>query len=102
VPAVPNVVVNFAPGAIAPEFHAPPVDVCAVLSLLVHVTLPPTAIVTGLGAKAVVVMTEAPETIETGVPFPPVFGVGVVIGVEYDDPQPAQTTSSAAARVKRK
>ena len=39
----------FPPGLIAPEFHELPVEVCAVLSLLVHVTLPPTATVTGLG-----------------------------------------------------
>lgn len=51
-PAVENVLLNVPPGAIAPEFHAPllDVEVCAVLSLFVHVTVPPTATVTGLGA----------------------------------------------------
>ena len=39
------------PGAIEPEFQAPPfaVDVCDVKSLLVHVTVPPTETVIGLG-----------------------------------------------------
>jgi hypothetical protein len=66
-----------------PEFHDPSSadDVCEVLSLLVHVTVPPGAITTGLGAKAVFVLTDAPLTIDTGVPcvlVPPVDGlVGV-------------------------
>jgi len=44
-------------------------------------------------------MTDAPLTIDTGVPLPVVGGVGVgVFGVEYeDDPQPEQMKSSAAA-----
>jgi hypothetical protein len=51
-PAVANVRLNFAPGAIEPEFHEPssPVDVCVVVSLLVHVTVPPALITTGFGA----------------------------------------------------
>ena len=67
---------NFPPGAMFPEFHAPllPVDVCVVVSLLVQVTVPPTATVTGLGANAVVVSKEAPFTIDAGVP--PVTGGG--------------------------
>jgi len=96
--------VNVPPGLIVPEFHVLPVEVCAVLSLLVQVTLPPTPTVTGLGANAVVVITDAPPTIETGVPLPPVDGVvGVVgvVGVEYEDPQPEQMTKSAAASARR-
>jgi len=73
--------VYFAPGAIAPEFQPGPVDVCAVESLLVQVTLPPGDTVTGLGAKAVVVRTDAPLTIDTGVPLAPVLGVVGVVGV---------------------
>ena len=51
-PAVGNVRLNVAPGAIVPEFHVPSaaVAVCDVASLFVHVTVPPTAIVTGFGA----------------------------------------------------
>jgi hypothetical protein len=101
-PAVGKLIVNFPPGAIEPEFQDPPVDVCAVLSLLVQVTLPPAEIVTGLGENAVVVRNDAPPTIETGVPLPPLPGVVGVVGVEYEDPQPAQTTSAAAASVKRR
>jgi hypothetical protein len=80
-PAVANVRLNFAPGAIEPEFHEPssPVDVCVVVSLLVHVTVPPALITTGFGAYAVVVLNSAPLTTETGVPellllSPPVDG----------------------------
>jgi hypothetical protein len=44
-------VLKLAPGAIVPEFHAPPfaVDVCAIESLFIQVTVPPTATVIGLG-----------------------------------------------------
>ena len=57
---------NVAPGAIAPELHAPAfaVDVCVVESLLVHITVPPTATAIGLGAYAVVVIVDAPPTID--------------------------------------
>jgi hypothetical protein len=88
VPADGKVIVNCPPGAIV-EFHAPllAVDVCAVLSLLVQVTLPPTATVTGFGEYAVLVRKDEPLTIETGVPVP---GVGVVVGADGvdEDPQP--------------
>jgi hypothetical protein len=98
--------VYFPPGAIVPEFHVLPVDVCAVLSLLVQVTLPPAAIVTGLGANAVEVSTDAPATIATGVPLLPVDGVvgavGVLLFAEYEDPQPEQRKSRAAASPKRR
>jgi hypothetical protein len=42
---------NLAPGAIDPEFQAPPsaVEVCVAESLLVHVTVPPTETAIGLG-----------------------------------------------------
>ena len=61
-----------------PEFQAPPspVDVCVVLSLFVHVTVPPTATLIGLGENAVVVRKDEPLTIETGVPPPPAAGEG--------------------------
>src|SRR5580700_1751161 len=57
---------NVPPGAIGGEFQVPPfaVDVCDVESLLVHVTVPPTETVIGLGLKAVVVIVDAPTTID--------------------------------------
>ena len=69
-PADANVLEKLAPGAIEPEFHAPPsaVDVCATLSLFVHVTVPPTGTAIGFGAKAVVVKRLAPRRIETPAP----------------------------------
>ena len=74
-----NVRVKVPPGAIDPEFHVPPsaVDVCVTVSLLVHVTAPPTAIATGLGLYAVDERMEAPMTIDAGVPE----GEGVCVGV---------------------
>lgn len=93
---------NVPPGTIDPEFHAPlsDVDVCVVLSLLAHVTVPPTATLTGFGANAVDVIVDAPDTIETGVPGPDVVGVGEgeVNGAELLElPQPAAMQSSRRA-----
>ena len=73
VPAAGNILLNVAPGAIDPEPNDPssPFAVWAVLSLLVHVTVPPAEIETGFGEYAVVVKVDEPLTIETGVPaFP--------------------------------
>ena len=69
-PADANVLEKLAPGAIEPEFHAPPsaVDVCATLSLFIHVTVPPIGTAIGFGAKAVVVKRLAPRRIETPAP----------------------------------
>jgi hypothetical protein len=105
-PAVGNVLLNVAPGAMEPEFHAPlrPVDVWAVLSLFVHVTVPPTATVSGLGEYAFVVRVDAPLTIDTGVPDAPGDGDGVGVGAdggEYDDPQAAEAPRSATAKTIR-
>ena len=101
VPAVENVRLNVPPGTIDPEFHAPlsDVDVCVVLSLFVHVTVPPTATLTGFGAKAVDVIVDAPNTIETGVPGPEgVVGEGEVTGAELlESLQPAAMQSSRRA-----
>jgi hypothetical protein len=51
VPADRKVTLNWPPGAIAPEFQTPvfDVDVCVTESVFVHVTLPPTATLMGLG-----------------------------------------------------
>lgn len=100
VPAVENVRLNVPPGTIDPEFHAPlsDVDVCVVLSLLVHVTVPPTARLTGFGANAVDVIVDPPNTIETGVPGPEGVGEGEVSGAELlESPQPAAMQSSRRA-----
>jgi len=99
-PAVVKVVVNCPPGAMIPEFQAPlvAVDVCDVLSLLVQVTLPPTASVVVPGENAVVVSTDAPFTIETGVPVPPPC---IVVGDDEPDPQP-YTASRPAKRSNRR
>jgi hypothetical protein len=61
---------NVPPGAIPPEFQAPPfaTEVCVIESLLVHVTVAPTDTVTGFGEYAVVVSVDDPVTIDTGVP----------------------------------
>ena|SRR5260221_4921709 len=91
---------NFPPGAIAPEFQAPPTDVCVMESLLVHVTLPPTETVTGFGAKAVVVIVAAPETMDTAVPEPDDASVGEVMYV--DDEQPTEIASSRVASTIRR
>src|SRR5579872_424816 len=86
---------NFPPGGIEPEFQVPPVDVCVVASLLVHVTVPPTDTEIGLGAKAVVVIVDAPETIDTAAPGPD--GVGEVIDGDEDDEQPKDNPSNRVA-----
>jgi hypothetical protein len=93
VPAAGNVLLNVAPGNIDPELNDPssPVAVCAIESLLVQVTVPPTEIETGLGEYAVVVNLDEPLTIETGVPVVLFVVVVVVVfdGAEGElDPQP--------------
>jgi hypothetical protein len=76
---------NVPPGAIGGEFQVPPfaVDVCDVESLLVHVTVPPAETVTGLGLKAVVVIVDAPMTIDAATLAPEVDIV--VEGVDGED-----------------
>jgi hypothetical protein len=51
VPRAENVVLNDPPGAIVPELQAPPsaVDVWLMVSLFVHVTVPPTEATIGFG-----------------------------------------------------
>jgi hypothetical protein len=48
-PVAENWRLNDAPGLIVPEFHELDVDVCATLSAFIHVTVDPTATVTGFG-----------------------------------------------------
>jgi hypothetical protein len=75
-------VLNDPPGGITPEFHAPlfAVDVCVVLSLFRHVTLPPTGTLMGFGLKAVDVMKLALTTIAAET-FAGGAGEGVGAGV---------------------
>ena len=70
-----------------PEFQLASlaVAVWVVLSLFIQVTLPPTPTMMGFGAYAVVVNTDAPLTMVTGVPPPPGAGVEGVDGVEGED-----------------
>ena len=100
VPALANIRLKEPCGAIDPEFHrlVSEVDVCATVSVLVQVTVAPAATVIGFGAYAFVERVEAPETIETVMPEPPVDGVGVGdVGGEYDDPpQPNDAPSTTA------
>ena len=93
-PAVVNVRLKLAPGAIVPESNAPfvLVAVCAVESLFIHVTVPPTDIDTGFGAYAVVVRFVAPVGIETLVPDPE-------LGADGELFEPPHATASAAATV---
>src|SRR5512141_470369 len=80
-----------------PELNAPPsaADVCVVLSLFTHVTVPPRDTVIGFGLYAVVVRVLAPAAIVT--PEPDDVGAGLD-GVEEDPPQPATPTASAARK----
>jgi len=105
VPGDENVLVKVAPGAMVPEFHVPSlaVDVCAVVSLFVQATVPPTGTAIGLGAKAVVVRVLAPLTIDTVNP-----GVGDGEGdgdgddgESLDDPQPSESANKSAIAVNR-
>jgi hypothetical protein len=111
VPADENVLEKVAPGAIEPEFQAPPsaVDVCATVSLFVHVTVLPTGIAIGFGTKAVVVKLLAPLGTET---VPPALvdgigdGVGDTVGDgldgEEEDPQPTTRASMSVVASIRK
>lgn len=102
-----NVRVNVRPGAIT-ECHALPsaVEVCVMLSLLIHVTEFPTASLRGLGEKAVVVKADAPITIDTEVPgavgpagVKGSIGVGDAVGKEVAPPQPDEASIARTANV---
>jgi hypothetical protein len=87
---------KFAPGAMEPELHtfASDVDVCAMLSLLTHVTVPPRGTVTGFGLYALVVSVRDPDTIETDAADE--VGDGL-LGVELP---PQLTAANAAAKTR--
>jgi hypothetical protein len=97
------------------EFQAPPsaVDVCATVSLFVHVTVPPTETLIGFGANAVVVKLLAPLGIETAAPAAgdgvgdgvgDGAGDGVADGLDGDevDPQPTNSASRNVVPMIRK
>jgi hypothetical protein len=70
--------------------------VWVVTSLFVHVTVPPTDTVIGLGEYAVVVNVDEPATIEAVTLDPE--GVGVGEGVDgEDDPHATEEAISSAA-----
>jgi len=75
---------KWAPGFIFPEAQTFVFDVlsCAIVSSLVHRTVVPTAMVTGLGLNALGPSVRAFMGIETGVL--PVAGAGVGVGVIGD------------------
>jgi hypothetical protein len=100
VPAVMKVWLNVAPGPMVGEKNRLFVEVtlCAMTSLLVHLTVVPTATLTESGTYAVVVREEAPIGIDTGVGVvPPGVGVGVV-GEAEPPPQPASATTHTHMR----
>ena len=102
-PADANVMLNLPPGGMAPESQLAPVDVCAMLSAFVHVTVPPTATAMGFGANAFAPFVDAPATIDAGVPVWVGDGVGDgdgdgAAGDEYDDPHANDAASSVAAK----
>src|SRR5262249_4619635 len=98
VPAGETVCRTFPPGAVFPELNArlSPVAVCAVESLLVQVTVPPTEIETGFGEYAVVVKVDEPLTMETGVPAVPSDGEDGEL-----DPQPIVNAINPASTLNR-
>jgi len=109
VPAVEYVDENFPPGATEPESQLPwsAVVVCATVSVLVHVTVPPTAISSWSGAKARFPSVDAPSGIETGVPPPDGAGAGAGAGVgegaaaEYPLAQALATTRTPILNSRR-
>jgi hypothetical protein len=96
-PAVMNVVLYFSPGGIEPELHTPVVDVavCVRVSLLVHVTVPPTDTVIGFGEYALVVNVVAPMTIDACAPV--AGGVAGEAGDDEDEPPQATVNPNSSA-----
>jgi hypothetical protein len=106
VPAVWNLKSKVAPGFKVPEAHTFVFDVasCAIVSLLVHRTVVPTGIVSGLGLNALAPSVRAFTGIETGVlPVPGAGVVGVVGDVdEYPPPHATISIETIVRRLSRK
>ena len=94
-PAVWNATENLPPGATTPESQpdTSDVDVCAVASVFVHVTVEPTATSSSSGMKALLPSEAAPAGIATDNDGTPGVGDGAgdgaVVGDEYPPPQAA-------------
>jgi hypothetical protein len=95
-----------------PEFHVLlfDVDVCVTLSLFVHVTVVPVAMLSGFGRYASAPSVDAPPGMATDEVDPPGFGVGdgVGVGVGFiglllldDEPHAALRSAVAARMIKR-
>jgi hypothetical protein len=65
------------------ELKVPPsaVDVCAIESVFVHVTVVPTATFSGFGTKALAPKVRAPMGIDTAADDPDGVGDGLGVGV---------------------
>ena len=87
VPAAWNAKENCPPGATAPEFHpvASDVDVWAVESVFVQVTVAPTATLRSSGTNALFASVAAPAGIETDDEVPPGDGAGDGAGAGIGD-----------------
>jgi hypothetical protein len=100
VPAVVNLNGNDPPGLRIPEFHIPPsaTESCAIVSLLVHVTVVPTATVSGFVPNAVVVSVRALFGIDTAAVGPlVVVVVEDELGEDEELPQAAAAAATTAA-----
>jgi hypothetical protein len=89
-----------------PELHVLlfDVDVWVTVSLFVHVTVVPTAMLSGFGRYASAPSVDAPPGIETDDVGPPGLGVGDGVGVGfigllllYDEPQAALSSATGIA-----
>ena len=101
VPVFANLNENDWPGLRSPEFHCWPsaTESCAMLSLLVHVTVVPTATASGFAPNAVVVSVRALFGIETAAVGPPVVVVVVVVEDELGEEEELPQAAAAAAIV---
>jgi hypothetical protein len=79
VPVVGSITENCPPGATIPEFHPLPsdVEVCAIESVFIHVTVSPAETVSSSGVKALLPRTSAPAGITTDDEGPADVGGGV-------------------------
>ena len=99
-----NAKLNWPLGWITPESQAPPlaVDVWAVLSLFLHITVVPTEMFRGFGAYAVVVSVDAPLTMLALVLEPEGKGIGAGDGAgDVLLPHPMETVKTIMAMVIR-
>lgn len=99
-----NAKLNWPLGWITPESQVPPlaVDVWAVLSLFLHITVVPTEMFRGFGEYAVVVSVDAPLTMLALVLEPEGKGIGEGDGAgDVLLPHPMETVKTIMAMVIR-